>query len=178
MVGRNIITVYPWNKKGISLTTFLQTPKYINLMKNSRVFYVVKPNSEDVIKIGVSGESDGRGWARFAEYRLYYGDTVKDNPCLGMKVYFVGKTRYNPLVESKNSLIHKLELHVIRQFKKRNIIARGRERTNAKLEDVKDIVLEYIKEFKEGDVETEIRKSRRSNAGKNRTYDDFLLSFR
>ena len=171
MPARTITTIYDWNLRGMSLTRFLKKEKYLKQMENSRVFYVVKPNSEDVIKIGVSGENDGRGWARFMEYRLYYGDSTKGNPCLGMKVHYVGKTKYNPLVENKNSLIHKLELHVIREFKKRDIIARGRERTYAKLDEVKDIVFEYLQDDKPVDVETDVRKSTRSTAGKNPKYD-------
>ena len=174
-MNRIITPVYDWNKKGIELSSFLQNKKYTYQLENARVFYVVKPNSENVIKIGVSGENSGVGIKRFLEYQLLYGDGRNtDNICLGMKVFYVGKTKYNPFVESKNSLIHKLELHMIRTFKKLNITARGRERTTATLKKVKEIFNEYIGT---ADIETDIRKSRRATAGTNKKYDGFVLSY-
>tara|TARA_R100000655_G_scaffold105699_1_gene154184 strand:- start:126 stop:647 length:522 start_codon:yes stop_codon:yes gene_type:complete len=172
-MNRQITSVYDWNKKGIELSTFLKNKKYTDQLKNARVFYVVKPNSENVIKIGVSGENTGDGIKRFLEYQLLYGDGARtNNICLGMKVFYVGKTMYNPFVESKNSLIHKLELHMIRSFKKLKIVARGRERTIATLKKVKEIFDEYIGS---GDIETNIRKSRRATAGVNKMYDAFVF---
>lgn len=172
-MNRQITHVYNWNKKGIELSTFLKNKKYTNQLINARVFYVVKPNSENVIKIGVSGENTGDGIKRFQEYQLLYGDGAStENICLGMKVFYVGKTMYNPLVESKNSLIHKLELHMIRSFKKLKITARGRERTIATLKKVKEIFDEYIGS---GDIETNVRKSRRATAGVNKMYDAFVF---
>jgi len=155
------------NAQGMELNTFLNDPKYTDQLINSRVFYIVKPRSEDILKFGISGNNDGKGVGRLQQYRLTYGTHDPSNDCLGVKVYFVGRTNYNWLVEANNSEIAKRELYVKRYIKRNNLIARGRERTTANLSHLKDIMFSFRGE----DLPTEQRVSIRETKGRTKRFD-------
>lgn len=158
--------VLDWNKNGMDLDNFLKQhcpnkkqkqTSFSKQMENSRVFYVLSPNQEDVFKVGIAGDSDGHPCGRFQQYRLYYGSVSKDNDCTGVKVHFVCKTKYNKMVEPKNSYIFKLEKKMKDKLKPH--LKRGGEWMSAslqKIQDTFDIASGSVKE-----IETIPRRSER-----------------
>ena len=147
--------IVPFTSEGIDLAYF--TTRYKDDIKNSRVFYVISPNAENVFKIGIAGDTDGKAIGRMEQYKLYYGLKSRTNPCTGVKVHFVCKTKYNKMVEPKNSYIFKLELCMKQKLKGNT--KRGREWINATLDKIKkifDICSGKIKE-----IETIPRRSNR-----------------
>jgi len=144
--------------KGIELEKLLYDQNFRLDTFNTRMFYIISPNSEpEVFKIGIAG-LDGKPLKRLRDYELYYGKNVKGNDCLGARVHLIGVSQYNPLVETRKSEIAKLE-NSIKQWIQRNkrYKSRGRERTNVNLQKLKQMVLD--KNFK--DEETELRRSKR-----------------
>lgn len=147
--------IVPFTNKGIDLDYF--TKRYKKDIENSRVFYVISPNAEDVFKIGIAGDTDGKAIGRMEQYKLYYGLQSRTNSCSGVRVHFICKTKYNNMVEPKNSYIFKLELCMKRKLKANT--KRGREWINASLDKIKktfDICSGNIKE-----IETIPRRSNR-----------------
>lgn len=133
--------------RGMKLEEFIS--KYSNDLKNSRVFYIIRPNADkNIYKIGISGNNDGKGIGRFHQYLLYYGKHQDFNSCAGVKVFYVKKTNYNKNVEERNSYIHKLEVFVKRQLKKYEYVARGNEWTKAPLDKIEEIVRSFRGEDK------------------------------
>lgn len=147
--------IVPFTDEGIDLDYF--TKRYKEDIKNSRVFYVISPNAENVFKIGIAGDTDGKAIGRMEQYKLYYGLKSQTNSCSGVRVHFICKTKYNNMVEPKNSYIFKLELCMKRKLKANT--KRGREWINASLDKIKktfDICSGNIKE-----IETIPRRSNR-----------------
>ncbi len=147
--------IVPFTIEGIDLDYF--TKRYKKDIEKSRVFYVISPNAENVFKIGIAGDTDGKAIGRMEQYKLYYGLKSRTNPCSGVKVHFICKTTYNNMVEPKNSYIFKLELCMKQKLKQNT--KRGREWINASLDKIKrtfDICSGNIKE-----VETIPRRSKR-----------------
>jgi len=159
---------FKWRKRGIEIDDFLNDDKYAKqreMLKNARVFYVIRPNSEKVFKIGISGMHDGNGIGRLREYQLYYGNN--DGKCSGAKIHFLGRTNYDPDVAQKNSEIYKRELFVKRYLKKINVLDRGRERTSASIDAIEGIMDQYDNG---PDLKTDKRRSMRTTLGKINTY--------
>ena len=147
--------IVPFTNKGIDLDYF--TKRYKKDIENSRVFYVISPNAEDVFKIGIAGDTDGKAIGRMEQYKLYYGLQSRTNSCSGVRVHFICKTKYNNMVEPKNSYIFKLELCMKQKLKANT--KRGREWINASLDKIEktfDICSGNIKE-----IETIPRRSNR-----------------
>jgi hypothetical protein len=115
--------IVPFTNEGIDLDYF--TKRYKKDIEKSRVFYVISPNAENVFKIGIAGDTDGKAIGRMQQYKLYYGLKSRTNPCSGVKVHFICKTTYNKMVEPKNSYIFKLELCMKQKLKLNT--KRGRE---------------------------------------------------
>jgi len=159
---------FKWRKRGIEIDDFLNDEKYAKqreMLKNARVFYVIRPNSEKVFKIGISGMHDGNGIGRLREYQLYYGNS--DGKCSGAKIHFLGRTKYDPDVAQKNSEIYKRELFVKRYLKQQNVLERGRERTSASIDAIEGIMNLYD----DGpDLKTDKRRSTRTTRGIINTY--------
>ena len=159
----------PFTDEGIDLDYF--TKRYKKDIENSRVFYVISPNSENVFKIGIAGDTDGKAIGRMEQYKLYYGLKSRTNSCSGVRVHFICKTKYNKMVEPKNSYIFKLELCMKRKLKSNT--KRGKEWINASLEKIKntfDICSGNVKE-----VETIPRRSKRlSSFDKYYDIDDLI----
>lgn len=154
--------------RGKDLNTLLNDPKFVKKLENTRAFYIIKPKSEDILKFGISGNNDGGGIGRLQQYRLTYGISDSTNDCLGVKLMFLGVTKYNSDVEAKNSEVHKREQHVIKYIKENNLIARGRERTVANYRNL----VEIVKSYKTKDEPTKIRKSQRETKGQTGKYKD------
>ena len=160
-----ILKRFNWRKRGVEINDFLNNDEFAKQreeLKNSRLFYVVRANSEKVFKIGISGMYDGKAIGRLREYQLYYGDADDKNKCSGAKIHFLGKTEYNPDVLQKNSEIYKRELFIKRYLKNNDALDRGRERTSADIESLKRIMGLYD----DGpDTKTDKRRSTRSSRG-------------
>lgn len=129
------------NGKGIRLDYFLN--RYEDDLKKSRVFYVVKFNREPIFKVGISGTKTGYGAGRLKGYLLESGIENNLNPCVGTRVFLIVKTKLNENVASRDSYIVKLEKYVKDELEKRNLIARGDERTNATFDTIKSIVTSF-----------------------------------
>jgi hypothetical protein len=143
------------NGKGMRLDYFLK--KYEDDLKNSRVFYIVKFNREPIFKVGISGTKTGYGAGRLKQYLLESGIEDNLNPCVGTRVFYILKTKRTKGVASRDSYIMKLEDYVKRELDKRNLIARGSERTIASLDTIKAI----INSFGGKDEPTIFRRSER-----------------
>lgn len=129
------------NGKGIRLDYFLN--RYEDDLKKSRVFYVVKFNREPIFKVGISGTKTGYGAGRLKGYLLESGIENNLNPCVGTRVFLIVKTKLNENVASRDSYIVKLEKYVKDELEKRNLIARGDERTTATFDTIKSIVTSF-----------------------------------
>ena len=125
------------NGKGMRLDYFLK--KYKDDLKNSRVFYIVKFNREPLFKVGISGTT-GYGAGRLQQYLTESGIEDNLNPCVGTRVFYILKTKRDKNVSSRDSFILKLETYVKKELEKRNLIARGSERTTASFDTIKAIV--------------------------------------
>ena len=155
---------FKWRKRGVDLDDFFYNPRYADqrdLLKKARVFYVIRPNSERVFKIGVAGMNDGNGIGRLREYQLYYGNS--DGKCSGAKIHFLGRTGYDPDVSEKNTEMHKREIFVKRYLKEQGVLARGSERTSASINAIEGIMDQYDNG---PDVKTDKRRSVRTTRGK------------
>lgn len=160
-------TVLPFTQKGIDLEVFIRD--YEKDLLNSRVFYVLSPNQEDVFKVGIAGDSDGKAKGRFEQYRLYYGSATHRNSCLGVKVHFACSTKFNKMVEPKNSYIFKLELCMKRALNKRPFLKRGREWLSASLVKIQSTFNRCSGAIKE--VETIPRRSSRLERKADNVYE-------
>jgi hypothetical protein len=99
------------------------------------VLYVIQANLDlgKITKFGIAGMDSGNPFSRLNEYVLMYGPLDPKNECQGVKVFFIGVTRYNRLVEARNSQVHKIEKKLKDEVKSvREHIGRGLERTTRK----------------------------------------------
>lgn len=162
----------PFSNKGMDLDDFVK--KYKNdLGSNHRVFYVISPNGENIFKIGIAGDSDGKAIGRFEEYQRFYGSTSNTNKCTGVVVHFVCATKYNSNVEKKKSFIFQLELKMKRELKKLGNVERGDEWMNASLETIEDVFKKKSGSIRE--VETIPRRSNRIKMSTKRYVIEDLL---
>ena len=167
--------IEPFSKKGMDLDDFISQYKD-RLKANHRVFYVISPNSEDVYKIGIAGDSDGKAIGRFEEYYRFYGSASNTNKCTGAIVHFVCATKFNKNVEKKRSFIFKLELKIKQNFKKSKNIERGDEWINASLDQIKDVFNEKSGAIRE--METVPRRSNRLKFSTKRFVIEELLKIK
>ena len=148
-------------------------------MNDMRLFYVIKPNAENVVKFGVAGTNGGTGaFGRLRQYIHSYGYSDDLNRCRGVQLLYLAGNKYNPRVELVKSDVFKKELAAKRYFRapeiKAHLIGRGFERFDLdRLQELFDIIDDQSnKDF--GDVETERRVSERL-AQQNLTADDFIV---
>jgi len=113
----------------IELGPWLDIQSNKDLLYNKRCFYILKPNSENIIKFGIAG-LDGRGgaWGRLHQYINEYGFSEDLNPCAGIKMLYLAGTVYNPNVQTVNSAIYRKELACKQHFRDTAIKGRGFER--------------------------------------------------
>ena len=77
---------------------------------NMRLFYVLKPNAEDVVKFGIAGtRGEAGGWGRLHQYINEYGYTTDLNRCTGIQLLYLAGNKYNSNVEITNSDVFKKE---------------------------------------------------------------------
>ena len=148
-------------------------------MNDMRLFYVIKPNAENVVKFGVAGTNGGTGaFGRLRQYIHSYGYSDDLNRCRGVQLMYLAGNKYNPKVELVKSDVFKKELAAKRYFRapevKAHLIGRGFERFDLdRLQELFDIIDDQSnKDF--GDVETERRVSERL-AQQNLTADDYVV---
>ena len=146
---------------------------------NMRLFYVLKPNAEDVVKFGIAGTRGEAGaWGRLHQYINEYGYTTDLNRCTGIQLLYLAGNKYNPDVEITKSDVFKKERACKMYFRapevKAHLIGRGFERINLdRIQELFDIIDDPSnKDF--GDVETERRVSERLSQ-QNLTADDYIV---
>jgi hypothetical protein len=146
---------------------------------NMRLFYVLLPNSESVVKFGIAGtRGEAGGWGRLHSYINEYGYTSDLNACTGIQMLYLAGNQYNSNVEITNSDVFKKERACKQYFRapevKAHLIGRGFERINLdRIQELFDIIDDPSnKDF--GDVETERRVSERLSQ-QNLTADDYVV---
>ena len=165
----NSVELGPW------LDDFANKKKIYNL----RLFYVLKPNAEEVVKFGIAGTRGEAGaWGRLHQYINEYGYSSDLNRCTGVQMLYLAGNKYNPNVEITNSDVFKKERACKQYFRapevKAHLIGRGFERINLdRIQELFDIIDDPSnKDF--GDTETERRISERL-AQQNLTADDYIV---
>ena len=96
---------------------------------NTRIFYIIKPNIDDVVKYGIGGlEGKSGAWGRLHQYILEYGYATELNPCTGVRLLYLAATVYNPTVLTINTSVYRKELACKQFFRSDAIEGRGFER--------------------------------------------------
>ena len=152
----NSVELGPW------LDDFANKKKIYNL----RLFYVLKPNAEEVVKFGIAGtRGDAGAWGRLHSYINEYGYSSDLNRCTGVQMLYLAGNKYNPTVEVTNSDVFRKERACKQYFRapevNAHLIGRGFERINLdRIQELFDIIDDPSnKDF--GDTETERRISER-----------------
>ena len=165
----NSVELGPW------LDDFANKKKIYNL----RLFYVLKPNAEEVVKFGIAGtRGDAGAWGRLHSYINEYGYSSDLNRCTGVQMLYLAGNKYNPTVEVTNSDVFRKERACKQYFRapevNAHLIGRGFERINLdRIQELFDIIDDPSnKDF--GDTETERRISERL-AQQNLTTDDYIV---
>jgi len=129
---------------------------------NTRCFYILKPNSENVVKFGIAGlEGRASAWGRLHQYINEYGYSEDLNPCAGIKLLYLAGNIYNPNVETVNTAIYRKELACKQYFRDTAIKGRGFERIFLeRIDELFKIVDDKSNKSFE-DIETERRQSER-----------------
>jgi len=160
----------------VELGPWLDVQANKEMLYNMRLFYVLKPNADDVVKFGIAG-LDGKsgGWARLHQYINEYGFATELSPCTGIRLLYLAGTVYNPNVVTTDSAIFRKEKACKDYFRDTALKGRGFER----------ILLERINELFKiiddksnkswGDIEKDRRTSDRL-AQADITPDDKVVS--
>ena len=150
----------------VELGPWLDDFKNKEKLYGMRMFYVLKPNAENVVKFGIAGTMGESGaWARLHQYIHEYGYASDLNRCTGVRLLYLAGNKYNKNVDLVNSDVYKKELVCKKYFRApeidAHILGRGYERINLdRISELFDIIDDPSnKDF--GDVETERRTSQR-----------------
>ena len=77
---------------------------------NMRLFYVLLPNSESVVKFGIAGtQGEAGAWGRLHQYINEYGYTSDLNACTGIQLLYLAGNQYNPTVKLTDSEVFQKE---------------------------------------------------------------------
>ena len=154
------------NTNSVELGPWLDVFANKEKIHDMRLFYVLKPNSEDVVKFGIAGTKGGTGaWGRLHSYINDHGYSSDLNRCTGIQMLYLAGNKYSKTVEITNSDVYKKELMCKKYFRSpevdAHILGRGFERINLdRIKELFDIIDDPSnKNF--GDVETERRTSQR-----------------
>jgi len=146
---------------------------------NMRLFYVLLPNSESVVKFGIAGtQGEAGAWGRLHQYINEYGYTSVLNACTGIQLLYLAGNQYNPRVQLTDSEVFQKERACKQYFRQpevnAHILGRGYERFKLeRIQELFDIIDDPSnKDF--GDVETERRVSERLSQ-QNLTADDYIV---
>jgi len=146
----------------VDLGTWLEDLGNQKIIYNMRLFYVIKPNMDDVVKFGIAGlEGKRGGYGRLHQYITEYGEASDLNPCAGARLLYLAGNMYNPNVETVNSAVYRKELACKDYFRDTSIKGRGFERfLQERMDELFKIVdNKSTKLF--ADIETERRTSER-----------------
>ena len=147
----------------IELDTFLRNENNKKDMYDMRLFYVVMPISDKIVKFGIAGAKDGKsgGFGRLAQYVHQYGVATDLNPCTGVKLLYLAGTPYKKTVELVNSGVYIKELQIKRYFRADAIEGRGYERVRP--EQVEELfkLIDDKSNKSWDDIETDRRTSER-----------------
>ena len=151
----------------VELGPWLDNPANKEKIWNMRLFYILKPNAETVIKFGIAGTKGESGaWGRLHQYINEYGYSSDLNRCTGIQMLYLAGNKYNKDVEITNSEIYKKELACKQYFRSPEVDAhlpgRGFERINLdRIKELFDIIDDPSnKSFQ--DIETVRRQSQRA----------------
>lgn len=156
---------YRKNRKAIStieLAPYLDLQSTKKKLYDMRLFYVVKPTGDDLIKFGIAGlTGKASAWGRLHQYINEYGYRTDLNKCAGIDLLYLAGTRYNPNVETVNTLVYKKELACKMYFRGDAVKGRGYERIlQERLDELFKIIDDKSnKSFQ--DIETNRRTSER-----------------
>ena len=154
------------NTNSVELGPWLDDPANKEKIWNMRLFYILKPNAESVVKFGIAGTAGESGaYGRLHQYINEYGYSSDLNRCTGIQMLYLAGNKYSKDVEITNSAIYKKELACKQYFRSPEIDAhlpgRGYERINLdRISELFDIIDDTSnKSFV--DVETQRRTSQR-----------------
>jgi len=165
----NSIELGPW------LDTFANKEKIYDY----RLFYVLKPNAEDVVKFGIAGtKGEHGGWGRLHQYINEYGYSSDLNRCTGIQMLYLAGNKYSKTVEIVKSDVFKKELACKQYFRapevKAHLLGRGYERIN--LDRIAELfqIIDDPSNKNFGDVETERRVQQQRGQQKLQDTDKIL----
>lgn len=182
---------------GIELADFLNRPGMRETLRNKRLFYIVKSNSESVgnkkdpavYKFGIAGTDSGNGIGRLQSYVRAYGRQTNLNPCLGVKIFFLGSTQYTPagvweMTPGTRTKIYQIEKRIkdiLRAEKKKGskyalVEGRGAERTSVGLRRLKNMVMGRVADQIQ-DQPVTTRRSGRQRKQLQSVPDDYIGRF-
>lgn len=127
-----------------------------------RLFYVIKPAADNIVKFGVAGlTGKSSGWGRLHQYINEYGFRDELNICSGVDLLYLAGTKYNKDVETVNTRVWQKEAACKRYFRDEALRGRGFERIEQhRLDALFKIVDDKSNKLFE-DIETERRTSER-----------------
>lgn len=136
-------------------------------LNDMRLFYVIKANMQsEITKFGIAGLDGGTsGYGRLHQYVIMYGENSSNNKCTGVKLFYLAGTKYNPLVQTSNSLVFKKELFLKRELKNlsQTDSLRGTERTTMPVSNLIRLI-DRSSNKTSSEQEQELRRSQRIKA--------------
>jgi len=150
------------NSRTVELGPWLEVEANKRSLYDMRLFYVLKPVADDVVKFGIAGlTGKSSAWGRLHQYINEYGYRSDLNQCVGIDLLYLAGTRYNPNVETTNTQVYKKELACKQYFRDSAIKGRGFERIlQERLDELFKIVDDKSNKSFE-DIETDRRTSER-----------------
>jgi hypothetical protein len=150
------------SSRTVELGPWLDSEANKRNLYDMRLFYVLKPVADDVVKFGIAGlTGKSSSWGRLHQYINEYGYRSDLNQCAGIDLLYLAGTRYNPNVETTNTQVYKKELACKQYFRDSAIKGRGFERIlQERLDELFKIVDDKSNKSFE-DIETDRRTSER-----------------
>jgi hypothetical protein len=150
------------SSRTVELGPWLEIEANKRNLYDMRLFYVLKPVADDVVKFGIAGlTGKSSSWGRLHQYINEYGYRTDLNQCSGIDLLYLAGTRYNPNVETTNTQVYKKELACKQYFRDSAIKGRGFERIlQERLDELFKIIDDKSNKSFE-DIETDRRTSER-----------------
>ena len=150
------------NTSTVELAPWLEVAANKKRMYDMRLFYVIKPVADNIVKFGVAGlTGKTSAWGRLHSYVNSYGHREELNQCSGVDLLYLAGTKYNENVQTVDSQVWKKEAACKRYFRDEAIRGRGFERIEqSRLDALFKIVDDKSNKLFE-DIETERRTSER-----------------
>lgn len=146
----------------VDLGAWLEDLANQKMIYNMRLFYVIKPNMDDVVKFGIAGlEGKSGGYGRLHQYVAEYGEASDLNVCAGARLLYLAGNIYNPNVETVNSAVYRKELACKDYFRDTAIKGRGFERILQERMDELFKIVDNKSTKLFADIETDRRTSER-----------------